>query len=42
LGFDQRFGRGEGFEEAAAYIFLSYIFLFRFCRQKNVGQKNID
>lgn len=26
----------------ATYIFLSYIFLFRFCQQENVGQENMD
>jgi hypothetical protein len=29
-------------EKSSALIFLSYIFLFWFCRQENVGEENAD
>ena len=40
-GFDRRFGHSERFEKSAIHIFLSYIFLFRFCQQKNVRLRKL-
>jgi hypothetical protein len=39
-GLDRRIGHSERIEKSTILIFLSYIFLFRFREQKNVGEEN--
>jgi hypothetical protein len=39
-GRDHHFGHYKWFEDSSAHIFLSYIFLFWFGQQENVGQEN--